>query len=145
MKEKLGKENFGGMRKLLETELFCRNLIKRNKQLGSPTFKIVGTILQIDKGISQTNGLEDKSQALHLQDSIDISYVSSKEGGKELKIALMNQYKDEDYIEKRNERLISTTSNNNEKQGSRNGKKSNCMDSSSDNRVRLPTRKPVHG
>ena len=50
-KKKIKKDNFGWTRKLLETKLCSRNLIKRVN---------TGTILKIDEGRTQTNEPENK-------------------------------------------------------------------------------------
>ena len=55
MKEKKKKVNLRRTRKLLETKLYWRNLIKGS----CPPSKILGTNLKIE-GRTQTNGPEDK-------------------------------------------------------------------------------------
>ena len=49
MKEKIKKEYFKRTRKLLETELYCRNLIKGINTWAVPPRKILGTILEVDQ------------------------------------------------------------------------------------------------
>ena len=56
---------------------------QRDKHLGSPPCKILGTIPKMDKGRTQTNGPKDKKvddYALLLRDNIDWLYVSRKGG-----------------------------------------------------------------
>ena len=48
------------MRKLLETKVNRRNLIKSNSHMGCPTGKILRTILEVDKRRPSTNGPENK-------------------------------------------------------------------------------------
>ena len=55
MKEKT-KKYLRRTRKLLET----KKSHQKNKHLSSPPCKIIGTILKMDKGRTQTNGPPDK-------------------------------------------------------------------------------------
>ena len=90
-------------------------------------------------------------------DDIDRLYVSRKGGGRGL--ANIENYVEtlirghEEYIKKSKERLIIAVSNNNSnirtdrkqnklKPEKRNGKKNNCMNTSSDKMARVYTRKP---
>ena len=61
MKEKKKKEYLRRTRKLLETKLYSRNLIKEiDTWAASLPCKILGTILKVDIGRTLTNGLENK-------------------------------------------------------------------------------------
>ena len=85
MKEKIRKEYFRRTRKLFETKLCNRKLIKGINSLTVP--------------LSTT-----MHKALHLRDDIDRHYVSRKkeeEDSRTLKIALINQYKNSRTISKR--------------------------------------------
>ena len=48
MKEKIKKDYFGRTRKFLKTNLFNRNLIRREKALGDPPSKMTWIILKVD-------------------------------------------------------------------------------------------------
>ena len=61
MKEKVKKEYHRNTWNFLETKPISRNLIKRSKCLGSPTFKILGNIPKTDKRWTQSNLLSDKA------------------------------------------------------------------------------------
>ena len=54
--------------------------------MGSPPYKVLGTILKMDKRGTQTNGPDDKKindgAQSHPRDDIDRLYVSRKEGGR---------------------------------------------------------------
>ena len=116
MKEKIKKEYFRRIRKLLKTKLYSRNLTKRNKYLGCSHRKIFGTILEVDQ--RRTNGSENKKtsdmhKALHPRDDVDTLYVSRKEG--ERGLTSIEDSVDtsiqqlEDYIQRRGGRLITST------------------------------------
>ena len=48
MKEKMKEEYLRKSRKLLETKLYARNPVKRINNLGCPSRKILGTLLEVD-------------------------------------------------------------------------------------------------
>ena len=67
---------------------------QRDKHLGSPHCKILGTILEMDKGRTLTNGLENKKKRClryYIREMTKTVCVQ-KEGA--LKIALMHRYDD---------------------------------------------------
>ena len=68
--------------KRFKTKLCRGNLIK-DKHLGTPLWKILGTILKMDKGGTNTKSSKDKKmmmyQALHLKDNIDCMSQGNKE------------------------------------------------------------------
>ena len=85
MKEKIKKEHLRRTRKFLEAKFCSRNVHQKNKPLCSPPYKILGTILNMNKGVTQTNQLKDKvidkmHNAFHPRNDIDRLYVSSKRG-----------------------------------------------------------------
>ena len=109
MKEKIKKEYFRKTRKLLETKLSCRNLIKGINTWAVSLVRYSGLFLkwareelkQVDQRIRK---LMTMHKALHPRDDVDRLYVSRKEGGRGLASiehsidASIQQLKD--YIEK---------------------------------------------
>ena len=60
MKEKFKKLYLRRTKKLLETKLYCGNLIKGINTWAAPPCKILGTILKVDLGRTPANGAEHK-------------------------------------------------------------------------------------
>ena len=61
VKENILKEYFWRTRKLLETKLYRRNLIRGiNTWAVYPSCKILGTVLKMNEGRTSTNGPENK-------------------------------------------------------------------------------------
>ena len=89
MKEKIQKEYLRRTRKLLETKLNIRNLIKGINTWAVPLVRYSGPFLkwtrdelkQIDQ---RTRKLMTMHKALHPRDDRDRLYVSRKEGGRGL-------------------------------------------------------------
>ena len=115
MKEKkIKKEYLNQTRKLIETKLYCRNLIKGINTWAVPLVRYPGPFL---KCRTSTNGPEDKKAngALHQKDDIDRLFVSRKGGGR---LASIEDSVDasiwglEDNIKKSKERLITATIKN---------------------------------
>ena len=102
MKEKIQKEYLRRTRKLLETKLNSRNLIKRNKYWAVPLVRYSGPFLKWTrdelKQMDQiTRKLITMHEALHPRDDVDRLYVSRKEGGRDLpalKTTLTHRYND---------------------------------------------------
>ena len=89
MKEKIQKEYLRRTRKLLETKLFCRNLIKGINTWAVLLVRYSGAFLKwISEELKQmdqrTRKLMTKHKALHPRDDVDRLYVSRKEGGRGL-------------------------------------------------------------
>ena len=115
MKDKIRKEYLRRTRKLLETKLFSRNLIKGINTWAVPLVRYSGPLLkcirderkQMDQ---KTRKLMTMHKALHPRDDVDRLYVSRKEGGRGLPIiedtvdASIQRL--EDYIEKHEWGLI---------------------------------------
>ena len=71
--------------KLLETKLYCKNLIKTDKHLGCSPCKILGTILEVNgertsKMDQRTRKLTSMHKTLYPRDDVDWCYVSRKGG-----------------------------------------------------------------
>ena len=60
MEKKSFKKYLWRTRKLLETTLDSRNLIKRDKYPDCPPSKIIRVVLEVDEGRTLTNGAENK-------------------------------------------------------------------------------------
>ena len=83
MKEKIKKEYLRRTRKLLETKLYSRNLVKGINTWAVPLIRYSGPFLkwtreelkQMDK---ETRKLMTKHKALHPRDNIDRLYVSRR-------------------------------------------------------------------
>ena len=120
MKEKHKKEYLKRMRKLLETKLYSRKLIKGINTWDIPLVRHSGPFLKCIieelQQMDQRRKLMIKHQALHPIDDIDRWYVSRKEGGRGFTSieddvdATIQQL--EDYIKKCGGRLITATRNN---------------------------------
>ena len=120
MKGKIQKEYLKRTRKLLETKLSCRNLIKGINTRAAPLVRYSGPFLKwtIDelKQIDQrTRKLMTMHKALHPRDVVDRLYVSRKEGRRGL--ASIEDSIDasiqrlEDYMQKDDEGLITIIRN----------------------------------
>ena len=106
--------------KLLETKLYCRNLIKETNTCAVHLVRYSGPLLKWTKeDIKQMDQRTRKPmimlKALHHRNDLDRLYVSRKEGGRGLtsiedNIDPSRQF--EDYREKRGGRLITATRNN---------------------------------
>ena len=121
MKNKIQKEYLRRTRKLLETKLNSRNLIKGIDTWAVPIVRYSGPFLkrtreelrQIDQ---RTRKLMTMHKALHPRDDVDRLYVPRKEGGRGL--ASIEDSVDtsiqrlEDYIEKHERGLITVIRNN---------------------------------
>ena len=66
MKDLIRKEYLRRTRKLLETKLSSRNLIKRNKYLSYATSQIFGILSQVDPRGTSTNEPKDKKNNDHI-------------------------------------------------------------------------------
>ena len=121
-KKKLKKEYLRRTRKVLETILCSKNLIKGINTWAVPLARYLGPFLkwtrreliQMDQ---RTRKLKTMHKALHLRDDIDRFSVSRKRGRKLASIegsidASMQWF--EDYIQKRGGTLITVSSNNTE-------------------------------
>ena len=119
IKEKIQKEYLRRTRKLLETKLNSRNLIKGIKTWAVPLIRYSGPFLkwtrdELKQMDQRTRKLMTMHKALHPRDDVDRLYVSRKEGGRGL--ASIEDSVDvsiqrlEDYIQKEG-RLITATRN----------------------------------
>ena len=120
MKEKIKKDYLRRTRKLLETKLNCRNLIKGINTCAVPLVRYSGPFLkwtrdELKQMDQRTRKLKTMHKALHPRDNVDRLYVSRKEGGRGL-----DSNKDsvdaplqrlEDYIQKHEGWLITATRN----------------------------------
>ena len=121
MKNKIKKEYLRRTRKLFETKLSRRNLIKGINTWAVPLvirgvqpkyFRIFRTLSEVDQ---RTRNLMTMHKALHSRDDVGRLYVSRKEGGRGL--ASIEDSVDasiqrlEDYIEKHEGGLITTIRN----------------------------------
>ena len=117
LKEKIQKEYLRRTRKLLETKLSCRNLIKGINTWAVPLVRYSGPFLkwtkeELNQMDQRTRKLMTMHKALHPRDDVDRLYVSRKEGGRGL--ASIEDTVDasiqrlEDYIEKHERGLITT-------------------------------------
>ena len=120
MKDTIRKEYLRRTRKLLETKLSCRNLIKGINTLAVPIVRYSGPFLkwtqeELKQMDQRTRKLMAIHKALHPRDDVDRLYVSRKEGGRGL--ASIEDTVDasiqrlEDYIEKHERGLITTIRN----------------------------------
>ena len=121
MKEKIKKKYLGRTRKLLETKLYSRNLIKEINTWAVSLVIYSGLILKwIKEELKQmdqiTRKLKIMNKTLYPRDDVDRLYVSRKEGGRGL-CSIVDSVDTsiqrlEDYIEKCGRTLITTTRNN---------------------------------
>ena len=120
MKDKIQKEYLRRTRKLLETKISCRNLIKEIKTWAVPLVRYSGPFLkwtrdELKQMDQRTRKLMTMHKALHSRDDVDRLYVSREEGRKGL--ASIEDSVDasiqrlEDYIEKRKGGLITAIRN----------------------------------
>ena len=120
MKDTTRKEYLSGTRKLLETKLSSRNLIKVVNTWAVPLVTYSGPFLrwtreELKQMDQRTRKLMTMHKALHPRDDVDRLYVSRKEGGR--KLASIEDTVDasiqrlEDYIEKHERGLITTIRN----------------------------------
>ena len=118
-KEKIKKR--GGTRKLLETKLYSKNLVKEINTWVALLVRYSGPFLmwtkeELKQMDQRTRKLMTIHKALHPRDGFDRLYVSRKEEGRRL--ANIEDSVDtsiqrlEDYIEKRGGRLVTATRNN---------------------------------
>ena len=88
MKGKVKKEYLRRTRKLLETKLNSRNLIKGINNWAVPVIRYSGPFLKWTKELRRINQRTRKlmmmHKALHPRDDKDRLYVSRKEGGRDL-------------------------------------------------------------
>ena len=123
MKNKIQKEYLWRTRKLLETKLSCRNLIKGTNTWAVSLVRYSGPFLKwIRDELKQMNQRTRKPmtmhKALHPRDDIDRLYVSRKQGGRGLASiedsvdALIQRF--EDYIQKHDGGLITAIRNDTE-------------------------------
>ena len=149
MKNKIQKEYLRRTRKLLETKLSSRKLIKGINTWAVPLVRYSGPFLKWTRNEAgqmdqRTRKPMTMHQALHPRDDVDRLYASRKEGGRGLasiadSVDASIQWL-EDYIENRWGRLITTTRNNTDNTGinrteitrNKNGKKNNWTDVLSD-------------
>ena len=120
MKDTIRKEYLRRTRKLLETKLSSRNLIKGINTWPVPQVRYSGPFLkwtrdELKQMDQRTRKLMTMHKALHPRDDVDRLYVSRKEGGRGLGSiedtvdASIQQL--EDYIEKHERGLITTIRN----------------------------------
>ena len=118
MKEKIQNEYLRRTRKLLETKLNCKNLIKEINTWAVPLVRYSGPFLkwtrnELKQMAQRTRKLMTMHKALHPRDDVDRLYVSRKEGGRGL--ASIEDGVDasiqrlEDYIQKHEGGLITAT------------------------------------
>ena len=123
MKEKLKKVYLRGTRKLLETKLNSRNLIKGINAWAVPRVRYSGPFLkwtrdEVKQMDQRTRKLMTMHKALHPRDDVDRLYVSRKEGGRGLASiedsvdASIQRLKD--YIQNHEGGLITATRNETE-------------------------------
>ena len=89
MKEQIQKEYLRRTRKLLETKLNSRNLIKGINTWAVPLVRYSGPFLkwtreELKQMDQRTKNLMTMHKALHPRDDVDRLYVSRKEGGRGL-------------------------------------------------------------
>ena len=123
MKEKILKEYLRRTRKLLETKLNSRNLIKGINTWAVPRVRYSGTFLkwtrdELKQMDQRTRKLMTMHKSLHPRDDVGRLYVSRKEGGRVLASiedsvdASIQRLKD--YIQKHEGGLITATRNETE-------------------------------
>ena len=159
MKEKKIKRR---TRKLLETKLLSRNLIKRINTWAVPRVRYSGPFLrwtreELQQINQRTRKLMTMHKALHPRDDVDRVYVSRKEGGRGLSSIQdsvdASVQRIEDYIKNCGGRLVTATRNNTDNTSINRTKitwkqkreENNCMDISSDKQVKSHMSKLGHG
>ena len=125
MKDTIRKEHLRRTRKLLETKLFHRNLIKEINTWAVPLVRYSGPFLKLTrrelKQMDQrTRKLMTMHKVLHPRDDVDRIYVSRKERGRGL-VSIEDTVdasiqRLEDYIEKHERGLITTIKNDTDDQ-----------------------------
>ena len=114
------KAYFRRKRKLPKTKLYRRNPYQMDKHLACPLCRILGTILKINKGVTHTNVPEDKLMTMHMalqpRDYINRQCVQKRRRKRIVSIedCVDASIQLEDYSKKGKERLIKSTSNNND-------------------------------
>ena len=120
MKDKIKKECLRRSRKLLETKLYSRNLIKGINTRAVPLVRYSGHFLkwtkeELEQMDQRTRKLMTMHKALCPRDDVDRLYVSKKEGRRGLTSTEDSIYisiqRLEDYIEKPGGKLITATRN----------------------------------
>ena len=116
MKEKIRKEYLRRTRKLLETKLSSRNLIKGMNTWVVPLVRFSEPFLkwtreELKQMDQRTRKLMTMHKALHPRDDIDRLYVSRKEGERGLASIEESIQRLEDYIEKHDRGLITAIRN----------------------------------
>ena len=123
MKNKIPKEYLRRTRKLLETKLNSRNLIKGINNWSVPLVRYSGPFFkwtrdELKQMDQRTRKLMTMHKALHSRDDVDRRYVSRKEGGRGL--SSIEDSVDAsiqrlgDYIQKQEGGLITATKNDTE-------------------------------
>ena len=144
MKNKIQKEYLKRTRKLIETKLSSRNLIRGINTWAVALVRYSGPFLkwtrdELRKMVQRTRNLMTMHEVLHPKDDVDRRYVPRKEGGRGL--ASIEDNVDtsiqrlEDYIAKHERGLITAIRNNTDntidnrmpKLENKNGKKNNSM------------------
>ena len=145
MKDNIHKEYLRRTRKLLETKLFSRNLIKGIDTLAVPLVRYSEPFLkwtrdELKQMNQRTRKLMTMHKSLHSRDDVDRLYVSRKERGRGL--ASIEDSADasiqrlEDYIENHERGLITATRNDTDNTvddrmtttSNKNGRKNNLND-----------------
>ena len=137
MNDRIRKEYLRRTRKLLETKLSSRNLIKRIDTWAVPLVRYSGPFLKWTRVDQRTRKVMAMHKALHPRDDVDRLYVSRKEGGRGL--ASIEDTVDasiqrlEHYIEKHERGLITAIRNDTDNTidertiRKQNGKENNSM------------------
>ena len=119
MKEKFMKEYLIRTRKLLETKLYCRNLVQEQNTWAvhlvrySEAFS-KWTREELKLMDQRTRKLMTMHKALHPRNDVDILYLYRKEGGRGVRRieSVYASIRLEDCLEKRRRRLITATRSN---------------------------------
>ena len=120
MKDKIRKEYLRRTRKLLETKLSSRHLIKGINTWAVPLVRYSGSFLkwtrdELKQMDQRTRKLMTMYKALHSRDDVDRLYVARKEGGRGLASiedsVNVSIQRFEDYIEKYKRGLITAIRN----------------------------------
>ena len=77
-KKKILKRYLRWTRKLLKIKLYRRKIHQRDKHQGCLPCHLLGTILEMDKGKTSTNGPEDKKAKSNTQDLTSETWVQSQ-------------------------------------------------------------------
>ena len=120
MKDKIRKEYLRRTRKILETKLSSRNLMKEINTWAVPLVRYSGPFLkwtrdELKQMDQRTRKLMTMHKALHPKDDVDRLYLSRKEGGRGLTSIEdsvdASKQRLEDYIEKHERGLITAIRN----------------------------------